>query len=100
MLCDSRWGVDAWASTCKTTAGHAIAHIRRTPGRAPLRFDDEEEAARFAISTRIVQELVRHYIRTELGVINRLYLVRTERNGFQKYVDEAYGYQHRTWRVR
>ena len=79
---------------------HAIAHIRRRPGLAPLRFDDEDEGRRLAISTRIVQELARHYIRTALGVGGTLHLVRPGSGGFPRYVDETYLHQHRTRPVR
>jgi hypothetical protein len=68
---------------------HAIAHIRRKPGRKPLRFDDEEENGRLWRSAQVTQELARHYIGSELGVIERLYLVRPHEGGFPRYLDEA-----------
>jgi hypothetical protein len=69
---------------------HAIAHIRRKADRRALRFDDEEEVRRLAISTRIVRELAAYYIRAEMGVTDSLHLVRTKKHGFPEYVDEDY----------
>jgi hypothetical protein len=74
---------------------HAIAHIRRTPGRAALRFDNEDEVRRLAISTGIVRELARYYVRTQLDVTGTLHLVRPFTGGFPRYVDEAYLQDHR-----
>lgn len=68
---------------------HAIAHIRRKPGRRALKFDDEDENGRLWRSARVTQELARHYMRTELGVTERLYLVRPRRGGFPRYLDQA-----------
>lgn len=74
---------------------HAIAHIRRTPGRAALRFDNEDEVRRLAISTNIVKELAKYYVRTALGVSETLHLVRPFSGGFPRYVDAAYLQNHR-----
>ncbi len=61
---------------------HAIAHIRRKPGRRVLKFDDEDENGRLWRSARVTEELARHYIHAELGVNERLYLVRPHHGGF------------------
>ena len=74
---------------------HAIAHIRRTPGRAALRFDNEDEVRRLAISTGVVKELARYYVRTRLAVTGILHLVRPFNGGFPRYIDEAYLQHHR-----
>jgi len=68
---------------------HAIAHIRRKPGRRALRFDDEEENGRLWRSAEVTKELARHYIHAELGVTDHLHLVRPRRGGFPIYLDEA-----------
>jgi hypothetical protein len=68
---------------------HAIAHIRRKPGKRVLKFDDFDESGRLWSSSRVAQELARFYIETELGVTERLYLVRPRRGGFPRYIDEA-----------
>lgn len=68
---------------------HAIAHIRRHPGRHALRFDDRVEAERLARAAEIVQRLARHYVVDELGVTERLYLMRRGKRGFPTFVDEA-----------
>ena len=67
----------------------AIAHIRRQPGRRPLKFDDDDESRRIWYSARVTKELARYYIRTHLIVNDRLYLVRPRKGGFPTYVDEA-----------
>lgn len=69
---------------------HAIAHIRRKPGKRPLKFDVGEEDRRLAISTRIIQELAKHYITNVLGLRNKLYLVRKGGLGFPVYVTKAF----------
>jgi hypothetical protein len=68
---------------------HAIAHIRRKPGRRILRFDDEEENGRLWRSAEVTKELARHYILAELRVTEHLHLVRPHRGGFPIYLDEA-----------
>ena len=67
----------------------AIAHIRRQPGRRALKFDDDDESRRIWYSARVAKELARFYIRTHLGVTDRLYLVRPRAGGFPVYVDEV-----------
>ena len=68
---------------------HAIAHIRRKPGRRALKFDDEEENGRLWRSARVTEVLARHYIASALGVTERLHLVRPRRGGFPVYLDEG-----------
>ena len=68
---------------------HAIAHIRRKPGKRALRLDDEEENRRLWLSAQVTKELARHYIRSELGVVEQLHLVRPRRGGFPRYLDLA-----------
>ncbi len=69
---------------------HAIAHIRRKPGRVPLKFDTGEENHRLARSTRVIEALAKYYIESELKVIGRLYLVRVGGRGFPRYVNDAF----------
>jgi len=66
----------------------AIAHIRRQPGRRPLKFDDDDESRRIWYSARVTKELARFYIRTQLNVTDHLYLVRPRKGGFPTYLDE------------
>ncbi len=68
---------------------HAIAHIRRKPGKRALKFDDEDESRRIWYSAKVTKELARFYIRTQLNVTQRLYLVRPRSGGFPIYLDEA-----------
>jgi hypothetical protein len=66
----------------------AIAHIRREPGRRPLKFDDDDESRRIWYSARVTKDLARFYIRTHLNVTDPLYLVRPRKGGFPTYLDE------------
>ncbi len=68
---------------------HAIAHIRRRPGKTPLRFDVGDENKRMGISTAIVERFAAYYIRHDLGLSKKLYLVRRKGKGFPTYVDTA-----------
>jgi len=67
---------------------HAIAHIRRHAGRRALKFNDMEENERLWRSARVTRALARHYIRTELGVAEKLHLVRPHAGGFPRYLDQ------------
>jgi methylamine utilization protein MauJ len=67
----------------------AIAHIRRHPGKVPLRFDDWKENRRMAISTRIAERFAKHYVRTELRLTKDLHLLRLGRRGLPVYTDPA-----------
>jgi hypothetical protein len=67
---------------------HAIAHIRRKPGKRVLKFDDVDESGRLWNSARVAEELAHYYIETELGVTETLYLVRPRRGGFPVYLDQ------------
>jgi hypothetical protein len=69
---------------------HAIAHIRRRPGKKVLEFDVSVESRRLAVSTKIAQRLARHYIRAVLRVNKTMYLVRKGGRGFPCYVPEEW----------
>ena len=68
---------------------HAIAHIRRRPGKHALKFDDRSEAQRLHGASEIVRKLARHYIIDELGLTESCYLVRRGERGFPAYLDNA-----------
>lgn len=68
---------------------HAIAHINRKAGKRALKFDDEDESRRIWYSAKVTKELARFYIRTQLNVTDRLYLVKPRSGGFPTYLDEA-----------
>lgn len=69
---------------------HAIAHIRRKPGRAPLRFDVGSEDCRLSVSTAIAKRLAEYYIRAQLNLTKRMDLVRPGGRGFPRYVDRSH----------
>jgi len=67
---------------------HAIAHIRRKPGRRVLRFDEKPEIRRLNTTAHVLGKFAAHYIRTELRLARRMHLVRRRGRGFPIYVDE------------
>jgi len=67
---------------------NAIAHINRSHGRRELRIDDLDDLERFWISTYVVKEFARFYIKNELGLNKKAYLVRRKGRGFPTYVGE------------
>lgn len=69
---------------------NAIAHIRSKPGKRSLKLDTQIESRRLAVSTRVVQEFARLYIRDELKLDKKLYLVRKSGRGFPFYADDDY----------
>lgn len=73
---------------------NAIAHIRRKPTKTRLQFDTLEEDARLAISTRIIEEFAKLYIKDELNLKNSLFLVRQKNRNFPFYADEEYIKSH------
>jgi len=76
---------------------HAIAHIRRRPGKTALRLDVGDENRRIAASTGVVKRFAEHYIRERLGLKKKVYLVRRRGRGFPTYVDQAI--EHRRYSV-
>ena len=68
---------------------HAIAHIRRRLGQITLNFDNLNELERFAISTQIIKEFAKHYIKTELRLTKKLYLVCPDKREFPFYIDKV-----------
>lgn len=66
---------------------HAIAHIRRKPGRKALKFDDDEESTRLYRGSSIIRHFARLYIQRELGLNSNRYLVRKRGRGFPSYED-------------
>jgi hypothetical protein len=67
---------------------NAIAHIERPTGRKELEVDDLKDSQRISISTRIIEEFARYYIKDELGLNKKLHLVRRVKGGFPTYVAE------------
>jgi hypothetical protein len=68
---------------------HAIAHIKRKPGKRKLDLDDWEDLRRFAISVRVVETFAESYIKHHLGMSKKLLLVRPRSGGFPRFADEA-----------
>lgn len=73
---------------------NAIAHIRRKPTKTKLQFDDLEENVKLSISTRIIGEFAKLYIKEELNLKNSLFLVTQKGKNFPFYADEQYIENH------
>ena len=66
---------------------NAIAHVDR-PGRKELEIDDLDDLERTYISTRVVEGFAKYYVKSELGLTEKLYLVKRTRRGFPIYLAE------------
>lgn len=66
---------------------HAIAHIRRKPGKKVLEMDNTAERSRMLMSTRVIKVFAEHYIRNAIGLSDSLYLVRKSKNSFPVFAD-------------
>lgn len=69
---------------------HAVAHIRRDPGRRPLILDNLKEIERFNIARRLAEDMSEVYIRTHLNIQEPVWLTRVRGHQFPVYVDEAF----------
>lgn len=70
---------------------NAIAHIpRRKRGKLKLKIDTPEDNARIAISTRVVKEFARFYIKDKLNLQKSIFLVRKRGKGFPIFINEKY----------
>jgi hypothetical protein len=68
-------------------ARHAIAHIRRATGRRPFRFDVREDNVRLAVTRIVLKRFAEYFVREELQLKRKLYLVRPGGRGFPSYLD-------------
>lgn len=66
---------------------HAIAHIRRKPGRRALRFDTFADQQRVGAGAGIVEECARVFIRDTLGLTKKMY--RAPTGTFPPYLPEV-----------
>lgn len=67
----------------------AIAHIKRRPGKTALRFDNQDETTRMSVSARVAETFAKFYVKNELQLNKRMFLVRKNRSGgFPIYLDE------------
>lgn len=69
---------------------HAIAHIKRKPGKVKLKLDTAEDNRRIALSTLIIREFARFYTKNNLKLEKSLCLVRKRGKGFPFYANEKY----------
>lgn len=61
---------------------HAIAHIRRKPGKRKLDLDKLEERTRISHSVIVVKAFAEHYIKYSIVLDDSLHLVRKSKNTF------------------
>jgi hypothetical protein len=69
---------------------HAIAHIRRSPGKRRLVVDDLREFTRLAVSTRVLEDFAVHHVREGLGLRKGVWLVQVGGRGFPVFKNEAF----------
>ena len=67
---------------------NAIAHIKRKPGKVKLKLDSWKDTKRITMSTDILKKFARFYIKDELKLQDKLYLVRKKGYGFPVFVNE------------
>lgn len=68
---------------------NAIAHIfRRRAGRVRLKFDTPDDNMRIIMSTRVIKEFARFYIKDVLRLQENMYLVRKRGKGFPAYLHQ------------
>lgn len=68
---------------------HAIAHIKRKPGKKVLEIDNTAERSRMLKSTWVVKAFAEHYIENDIGLSDSLYLVRKSPNSFPVFADRV-----------
>jgi hypothetical protein len=67
---------------------HAIAHIRRKPGKRKLDLDKLDERTRISLSVNVVKAFAEHYINYSIGLDDSLYLVRKSKNTFPLFTEK------------
>ncbi len=68
---------------------NAIAHIERVPGKKELKIDDLDGLEQIYIGTRVIEGFARYYVKSELGLTEKLYLVKKTRSDFPVYLAES-----------
>jgi hypothetical protein len=69
---------------------HAIAHIRRLPGKRRLAVDELSEYKRLVVSTRVLEEFAEYHLREVLGLRASIWLVQVGGRGFPVFKTEAF----------
>ena len=64
----------------------AIAHIKRRPGKTKIDLDKPDERSRLAISARVMEGFAEYHIRTNLGLSEKLSLLRPRSGGFPTFM--------------
>ena len=68
---------------------HAIAHLRRKPGRKKLDIDDPADRRRLTHSVRVVEAFAEHFIKEQLQLDKVLFLRRLKRGMIPVYLPAA-----------
>jgi len=70
---------------------NAISHIhRRKAGKTEVKLDTPEDNLRISLSTGVISDFARFYIKDKLQLKKSMYLVRKKGKGFPIYVNEDY----------
>ena len=72
---------------CRTAISHLYT-LRK--GIKTIKIDSLDDNIRIMRGRRIIQGFAQFYIKNELNLQKRLYLVRKSKNGFPVYLDEEY----------
>ena len=73
---------------CRTAISHLYTLKRE--GVKNIKIDSLDDNIRFMRGRRIIQEFAQIFIKNELNLQKRLFLVRKSKNGFPVYLDEKY----------
>jgi len=70
---------------------NAIAHIfKRKPGKVKIKIDTPADNTRIIVSTRVIKEFARFYIKDKLQLQKKIWLVRKKGKGFPVFVNEDF----------
>jgi len=70
---------------------NAITHIhKRKPGKVKIKIDTPADNTRIIISTRVVKEFARFYIKDKLQLQKKMWLVRKKGKGFPVFANEDF----------
>jgi len=67
---------------------NAIAHIKRRVGKVGLKLDTPADRTRITLSTWVIKEFARFYIKDKLKLQKHMYLVRKYRPRFPVFISE------------
>jgi len=70
---------------------NAIAHIhKREPGKVKIKIDTPADNTRIILSTRVIKDFARFYIKDKLQLQKKMWLVRIKGKGFSVFANEDF----------